>query len=289
MSVFAKPKAAIRVLTGRVIAHRTLPIHDDDIFLASYPKSGNTYVRFLLATLVYPDQCTSLLAADRLVPDVDGQTRRYFRQMPRPRIIKTHYPFDHTYKRVVYIVRDPRDVVLSQYHYQIKRKVLDEGYPLEAYVPRFVAGDVSNYGSWRQHVGSWLGAYPGNDPAFRLVRYEDLLHQTSAELGRIARFLHIESTPDQLAQAVERSTADQMRKLEEAESAKWGSTKGTRKDKPYFRAATDKQWVTALPSDCIAQIERAWGGLMASLGYQTVSGQYAPDAALSAVLSRHKD
>jgi len=266
--------SAARYFSNRDVPGPGLSVNSDDTFLVSYPKSGNTWIRFLVANFVYPEAGVTLLSADRLIPNVDGQSKKYFKQMPRPRIIKSHYPFQHTYKRVIYVVRDPRDVVLSQYHYQIKRGVLPVGAPLEPFVSRFLAGEVCPYGSWGENVSSWLAARRKN-PDFVLIRYEDLLRQTSAELARMAQLLKIEPMPDRIALAVERSTADRMRQLEKVEGSQWASTKGTRQDMSFIRAAKDRQWKTALPQDCVAQIENAWGEWMESLGYTENVGQGA--------------
>jgi hypothetical protein len=217
----------------------------------------------------------TLVSADRLIPNVDGQSKKYFKQMSRPRIIKSHYPFHPSYKNVIYVVRDPRDVVLSQYHYQIKRGVLTEAFPIEEFTSRFVAGEVSPYGSWGENVGSWLAAR-GFHPHFCVIRYEDLLKQTSVELGRMAGLLKIEPSSDRLTKAVERSTADRMRQLEKVEGSEWASTKGTRQDISFIRAAKDRQWRTALPTECVAQIESAWGDIMNSLEYTLETGRFAP-------------
>jgi hypothetical protein len=258
--------AVARYFTHQDSPGRALKVFPDDTFLVSYPKSGNTWVRFLVANFVHPEQDVTLLSADRFIPNVDGESRKFFKQMPHPRVIKSHYPFHPSYKRVIYVVRDPRDVVLSQYYFQIKRGVLPEGFPVAPYVSKFVAGEVCPYGSWGENVASWLAARRTN-PDFVLIRYEDLLRHTSNELARMAKLLKIEPAPDRLARAVERSTADRMRRLEKVEGSTWASTKGTRQDMSFIRAAKDRQWRTDLPEACVAQIEEAWGGLMESLGY----------------------
>jgi hypothetical protein len=266
--------SAARYFTNRDVPGPGLRVDSDDTFLVSYPKSGNTWIRFLVANFVCPEAGVTLLSADRLIPNVDGQSKKYFKEMPRPRIIKSHYPFQHAYKRVIYVVRDPRDVVLSQYHYQIKRGVLPVGAPIEPFVSAFLAGEVCPYASWGENVSSWLAARRKN-PDFVLIRYEDLLRQTSVELARMAKLLKIEPTPDRIALAVERSTADRMRQLEKVEGSRWASTKGTRQDMSFIRAAKDRQWKTGLPQDCVAQIENAWGDWMESLGYTENVGQDA--------------
>ena len=158
MGTIGRIFVGIRYLARQDPPRRRLIVDKDDTFLVSYPKSGNTWVRLLLANLIHPEEAVTLTGADRLIPSVDGQSRRYFEQMRRPRVIKSHYPFCETYKRVIYVVRDPRDIAVSQYHFQIKRRVLAEGFPIDEFITSFVAGDVCPYGSWGENVASWTGA-----------------------------------------------------------------------------------------------------------------------------------
>src|SRR5713101_9299626 len=120
---------------------RSLLILPDDVFLVSFPKSGNTWTRFLLANLIYPNQPATFANIHRLIPDPAGTTKRDFDRMPRPRIIKSHECFDPRYPRVVYIVRDPRDVAVSQYHYHRKLQRISDDSPIENFVTRFLAGE----------------------------------------------------------------------------------------------------------------------------------------------------
>src|SRR5579864_3903338 len=109
---------------------RNLLVFPDDTFLVSYPKSGNTWTRFLIANLVYPEKHPDFSNINELIPDPEALSKRHLGQLPRPRILKSHQYFDPRYERVICIVRDPRDVVLSEYHFQIKRRVLAEDFPI---------------------------------------------------------------------------------------------------------------------------------------------------------------
>jgi hypothetical protein len=103
----------VKFILGKDIAGRDLPVYADDTFIVSYPRSGNTWTRFLIANLLHPDQPATFANIERLVPDSEAQSSRYFKSIPRPRVIKSHQYFDPRYKKVIYIVRDPRDVALS--------------------------------------------------------------------------------------------------------------------------------------------------------------------------------
>ncbi len=253
---------------------RDVAVDPDDTFIVSYPKSGNTWTRFLVANLVYPDTPANFSNIEALIPDTIAVSRRAFARAPKPRIIKSHDYFNPTWPRIIYIVRDPRDVALSQFHFHRKRKLIGDDYPMEKFVTRFLAGDTTFpfiYGSWAENVSSWLATRHGR-PGFLLLRYEDMVAQPERELTRIAAFLKIDPRPERISQAVERSSADQMRQLEKAQADVWSLTKHSRKDIPFVRSAKSGGWRSGLSAESVAEIERTWGSLMRWLGYELSSG-----------------
>jgi hypothetical protein len=252
---------------------RNLDVFQDDVFLVSYPKSGNTWTRFLVANLAYPEQQVDFSTINQLTPDPEAATKRGLAQAQRPRIIKSHAYFDPRYPRVIYIVRDPRDVLLSEYHFDIKRQLIGEQFPIEDYVPRFLARKTEhNYGTWGENVGSWFYVRR-NSSDFLLVRYESLLSDGMRELARIAEFLGISPDRERLKLALEKSSADRMRELEKKQAHLWSSTKETRQDKPFVRAAKAGGWKAELPTACVAVVESAWGELMKELGYELTASR----------------
>ena len=265
--MFKQFASAVKILTRQVQPGMTLKVRPDDTFLVSYPKSGNTWMRFLIANLLQPDPPVGLLEADCIIPSVDGKTKRFFDAMKSPRVIKSHFSFIPAYKRVIYVVRDPRDVIMSQYHYQIKRGVLEQDAPLDDFVSRFIKGEVCPYGSWGENVGSWT-ATRRDDPNFLLLRYEDMLANVSAGAARISNFLGLPSDSNRIALAVERSSVDNMRKVEKSEGKKWESTKGTRQDISFFRSAKSGEGRRRCHGNRLQSLEKAWGPLMRSLNYR---------------------
>ena len=246
---------------------RYLDVWPDDIFILSFPKSGNTWTRFLIANLIYPETPADFSNINRLTPDPEAMSKRELAKMPRPRIIKSHQYFDPRYPRVIYIVRDPRDVMLSMYHFQRKCRVIEDQFPLEKYATQFIAGKTSPYGSWGDNVASWLVTRQ-NRPGFLLLRYEDMLEDAARELNKVVAFLQIPPDAERIANAVRRSAADEMRKLERSQAHLWSSTKSTRQDLPFVRAAKAGGWRTELPEEAVSQLEGAWGHLMTHLGYE---------------------
>jgi hypothetical protein len=251
---------------------RSLTVFPDDVFIVSYPKSGNTWTRFLIGNLLHPESRADFSNINLIIPDPEALAKRQLGRIPRPRFIKSHQYFDPRYPKVIYVVRDPRDVALSQYHFHRKRKLLSDGSSLEHFVGCFVAGKTSPYASWGDNVGSWLATRAGR-PSFLLLRYEDMLTNAVTELAKVADFVGIPANAERLEQAVERSSAGEMRKMEKAQAHLWSSTKNTRQDVPFVREAKSGGWITGLPAASIHEIEKAWATIMRTLGYEVTSDQ----------------
>ncbi|HEV2178543.1 MAG TPA: sulfotransferase domain-containing protein [Terriglobia bacterium] len=257
----------------KATAGRSHTVFPDDRYLVSYPKSGNTWVRFLVANLVHSEFPTTFQNVDLRIPEVYNYSDRELRAFPRPRVLKTHEPFDFRYPKVIYIVRDPRDVALSKYHWIRKWRGIPDGYPVEDFVGRWIVAEFDQYlkaGSWADNVLSWL-AMRASSVDFLLVRYEDLLGATRDQLRRMARFLGIEPSEEILTRAIDLSSADRMRTLEKKESREWRDTRPTRQDIPFVRKAAAGDWKTACPPGAVRQIEAAWWPLMKLLSYELAS------------------
>jgi sulfotransferase family protein len=260
--------AYARVVTKQQPAARGLTVYPDDTFLVSFPRSGNTWTRFLVCNLIDPDNPVDFAQLESRIPEIYDVTDRALRAFPRPRIIKSHESFDPRYKQVIYVVRDPRDVLLSYYEFQLKRRVITEACSLENFVPRFMESEFEpKTGSWRDHVLSWIATRDGQKN-FLLLRYEDMLANAQQESLKIASFLGLDSSPERITRAVDLSSADRMRSLEKEQSGEWKETKNTRQDKPFVRQAISGGWKSALPEHCVAELETAWGDVMRSVGYQ---------------------
>jgi hypothetical protein len=271
-------KVILKYILGLDQAGRNFAVFPDDTMLASYPRSGNTWTRFLIANLLYPNETVTFANIERLIPDTSSISSRALKRIPRPRIIKSHDYFDHRYPRVIYIVRDPRDVALSYYDFDRKYRHVADDYPLEKYVDDFVSGKLSSadWGTWGENVASWVSTR-SNAETFMLERYEDLLRNTRLELSRLANFLGLRPSEGLLDRAISDSSADRMRQLEKEQEDQWVATKKYRKDIPFVRTASAGGWRNNLPEACVERIERAWGELMSSLGYPLFAGRVHED------------
>ncbi len=199
------------------------------IWIASYPKSGNTWVRFLACNLLFGPQ-DSAAAFSQLAPDVHE-----LRELPRllaPRMLmKTHFQFSERMPLAsetagaVYIVRHPADVLLSNFHYSQRSgaKGSDERGALDRYVEQFLGnrGDPRwrqlGMGTWDENVRSWISA-PLPFPILTL-RYEDLLARPMVEAARLQQFLALQRTAAEVARAVAASSFERLRAIEESDIA----------------------------------------------------------------------
>lgn len=258
-------RLGIKAFLGIDRVARAWTIFSDDVFLVSYPKSGNTWVRFLIANLVFPGDSIDFKNIEQKIPII--RTPDYkLRRIPRPRILKSHQYFNAEYPKVILIVRDPRDVAVSYYHYSLKIGQIERSCSIEDFVERFVAGTLDRHGSWGENVGSWLGAREGN-PGFLMARYEDLLADAGAVLHRIASFLGVSANAAYVNRAVEMSSAEHMRRLEQEQFSVLHRDMKGRKDKPFVRSAKSGSWREELSAQSVACIEAAWPQLMTKLGY----------------------
>jgi len=266
-----------RVLTGRQLAGRNLTVFPDDVFVVSYPRSGNTWTRFLISNLIYQDEPTTFVNIESRIPEIYFNADHKMRALERPRILKSHECFQPHYKRVIYIVRDPRDVAVSFYHHNVKAGNISEDYAMDDFIPRFIAAEFdSRWGCWQDSVVSWLTLRQGL-PTFLMLRYEDMKTDPHGQLLRVADFLRqcsfrqVDASQEKIQRAVDLSTPDRMRALEKEQGDKWVLTEKTRLDKPFIRSAKSGGWKSTLSQKAVSMIESAWGATMNELGYELVA------------------
>lgn len=248
------------LLAGRPVG-RDLSVRDSDVFLVSYPKSGNTWLRFAVGNLIFDDGVDFGNLEGR-IPDIYVASRRQLAGLPDPRVIKSHEPFDPRYRRTVYIVRDPRDVAVSYAHFRRKMGWLDASTSLDDFTEGFVEGTLDDYGSWGDHVGRWLEARSG-DGDFLLLRYEDLLDDIETSLGRVAAMLEVSATPEALRDAADASSFRRMSGMEH----QWDTVSRGGPSAPFMRSGQSGGWRDELPEPCAARIRDIWAPLMDELGY----------------------
>lgn len=115
-------RAGIEINSGTEIlsAAKIHPInesHPSDVFVAGYPKSGITWIQYLLAGLTCGVDASSApdTLVQALVPDVGYQ--KFYMRFATPTFFRTHFLPQSSYRRVIYLVRDGRDVMVSYFSF----------------------------------------------------------------------------------------------------------------------------------------------------------------------------
>jgi len=166
------------------------------IWLASYPRSGNTFLRVILNNVfgqktysLYDDKLD--IAADRKTAEIvghemlpEGISLKDARAAEKLYIIKTHGPPPVADDKAIYLVRDGREASLSY------KKYLDRFGKVERDILDIVHGNVS-FGSWGEHIYRWA---PGKRPNTLLLKFEDLIDNPYKYVNQLERFTGLEQS-----------------------------------------------------------------------------------------------
>lgn len=193
---------------------------DGDLILASYPKTGTTWMNYVL--LQIKSRAESFPSFQevtfKIVPYIELTGVEAVHAQSKPRLYKHHIAYDFVQKndksKVVYVYRHPEDTVVSFYHFL---RGLHPDIPLDfdQFFDGFLSGKIG-YGSYFRHVLSFYKHR--EDENLLMVSYEKLHSHRREEILRIAKFLGEEhyqslSEDEQLFEKiVERTSFDYMKK-----------------------------------------------------------------------------
>lgn len=179
---------------------------EDDVFLVGHPKSGTTWLRDLLAGVIYgiDPEYAPYPVVGFVIP---GTGKPYYRRHSTPMFFRSHDLPRPDYRRVAYLVRDGRDVMVSYFHYlrALRRKDIDLLSVVEGRDTLFPY-------KWHEYVEAWL-ANPYNARMI-VIRYEDLQKDTVNELQRLCAFVGVEKETAFLAQIAEKASFQKARHKE---------------------------------------------------------------------------
>lgn len=194
-------------------------------WIASYPKSGNTWARFLAANLLF-GRVESAADLNRLVPDIHETDERAL-PPTQPTLIKTHLAFSpgmrwarHT-AAAIYVARNPVDTMGSNFHYARRTGELRGDNPIDQFAAAFMANQGlvkwkrRGFGSWTEHVDSWLSRE--KDFPLLVLRYEEMLADATGAAKKICQFLKLSKSDTEIEQAAANSSFDAMRRIEESD------------------------------------------------------------------------
>jgi Sulfotransferase domain len=216
-----------RPLKRYYLAHRERErfrklLHPTDVFIVGHPKSGNTLMSYMLATLLYKDYGAqiNLTNMGRYIPQIhfEDHSIGHYEDISMPRLFRNEAPlYPELYPNVIYLVRDPRAVLVSYYHMYCTI-FDDKTTTIENFVDEYLLnGCIKRYepmiDRWDKQVSTWVKRSK-KDGRVMLMRYEDILSDKMAALRKAAAFTGISCSEDCFDLALSRSSFEAMQKLE---------------------------------------------------------------------------
>jgi hypothetical protein len=233
----------------------------NDVFLASYPRSGNTWTRFLL-TEILAKESASFDNVNLAIPEMGIHARAQLTLPNGGRLIKTHEPYRSEYKRAVYLVRDFRDVVLSQFSRE--RELGMHRMSLDEYLPLFLEGRLSGFGSWQHHLPSWLDGPLAKTGDMLVIRFEEMRRDPQPCITPIVEFLGYEPRTEIIRAAIENNSVERMRAKENAAQK---LHKSTGEEGRFVRKGSIAGWRAKMTESQLQLIDQHAGEVLVRLGY----------------------
>jgi Sulfotransferase domain len=247
------------------VLYRHTAVSRRDAFLVSYPKSGNTWLKFMLAHLLGGREA-DFDTDSTVIADV-GSHRATPRVLPgEGRLIKSHEPYagplKHRYRKAIYLIRDGRDVAVS-YYYTLIRRGLYEG-EFGPFLRLFLTGGVDGYGPWHRHVDAWIQSPLGRSGSLLVLKYEDLLAEPVENLSAAMEFLGAPVDRERAEETIEAYSAERMRERER--QSRFHERK-KRKDIMFVRTAGSGDWAQTFGAQDEELFAQVTGDLLERLGY----------------------
>ena len=247
------------------------------VWLASYPKSGNTFVRSLLSSYIFSKDGNfsfDLLKNIKQFPD-----RSLFKQIG----VDIHSCFmntktfqftdRHNTLGVIYVVRDPRNVITSYSHHFQKTPQESLELLLSHQILKKDDRHCTTYlGSWKYHYNSWKVFRRFNK--YLLVRYEDLVNDTEKTFLNILKFIaHLGQVKfsldkEKFENTLKTTGFEKMRALESKESfAEAKEDKSTGKKIKFFNMGIKNDWKKLLDKNIRESLDKELADEMRELNY----------------------
>ncbi len=275
------------------------------IWIASYPKSGNTWLRSFICSYYFTDKGSfnfELLRNIEQYPQKKffsekitkpGEISNYWKESQKKIIqnkknyfFKTHNNFMEINGKsftdtnltlgVVYIIRDPRNVITSiNNHFNLDYKeslkfMINE----RKYIHDDREDDYADFhflSSWSNHYKSWVNAKEFNK---LVIKYEDLERNTYNTFFKIINFLNkllkINDEPNKkkIQNSINATNFENLKKLEKKYGFNESVVGGKTKEKiNFFNMGSSNQWEKVIPEEYHYEINKSFENDLNFLGY----------------------
>ncbi len=266
-------KFAQTKLRAPLVWWRHRGLNPSDMFFGAYPKSGTTWARFVLFEML-SGKASGFKATNQQMPGV-GLHHDALRLLPNGgRLVASHEYYRNDYHRAIYMVRDARDVLLSEFAFLSALEYYTKD--LDSFVKTFLFTCVSAYGPWHKNVNSWLDSPLAKNGNMLLVRYEDLRKDPVPLFAEMADFLGAKVSEEKIKEAVANNSIQNMRAKEDKEPVR-ASIKGR-----FVRDGKVRGWVSKLTPEQVRLIDEHAGSTLLRLGYPLASELVADESGVPA-------
>ncbi|XP_075780151.1 amine sulfotransferase-like isoform X1 [Pelodiscus sinensis] len=236
-------------------------IRDSDVFVATFPKSGTVWVQNILSLIYHEghrDGTENIDLMDR-VPWLEYNLRNVdYVNRPSPRLFATHLlhnlvPSDLRKRtgKVIYVARNPKDVVVSYFHFSNFIVKLETISDFNVFLEKFLAGKVSP-GSWLDHIEGWFTHR--DDFNILFLTFEEMKKDLRGAVLKICKFLGKQLTEKELDTVVENASFDNMKRDVRANYENMPESSLQEQGKGHFlRKGTIGDWKNTMT---VAQSER---------------------------------
>ncbi|XP_047057978.1 cytosolic sulfotransferase 8-like, partial [Lolium rigidum] len=268
-------------MVGTMVADACFAARPSDVVVATLPKSGTTWIKALLYSTVHrrehpvgspdhpfnslgPHECIKFfdyqLYTGNRIPDLD--------ELPDPRLFATHVPFASLPRsvlasgcKIVYVCRDPKDHLISQWSFANKFRVRDGLEPLSVEAAAgFFCDGVSPFGPYWDHVLGYWHAHLAHPEQVLFFRYEEMSRDPAAHVRRLAEFVgcqfSVEEEEDGVVDAIVKLCSfENMTGLEATKGGKTELAFGAVENSSFFRRGVVADWVNHLSPETAGRID----------------------------------
>lgn len=247
-------------------------------WIASFPKSGNTWLRFIAAHVLF-DLGGDSAKVDAAVPDMHYSSGGLSHQYDGAYVVKTHFPYDKLpdrfdFGKAAYVVRHPLDVVASSAQYLDPEGERDQQLQLASQFIEY--GNLKHwygmgFGSWEGHVKSWIDA--ADDAEILVLRYEDMLDDPTGAISQFAKHFGVELDDERVRRIADETSFDSMKALEEADIDRGvglfnTESKYKRTGFSFLQRGQVGRYKDVLTADLVDALRERFRPMMETLGYE---------------------
>nr|XP_006123299.1 amine sulfotransferase-like [Pelodiscus sinensis]XP_006123300.1 amine sulfotransferase-like [Pelodiscus sinensis]XP_025040544.1 amine sulfotransferase-like [Pelodiscus sinensis] len=235
-------------------------IRDSDVFVVTYPKSGTVWSQNILSLIYHEGHrggTENIGLIDR-VPWLEYNLRNVdYVNRPSPRLFATHLPCNLVPRdlrnrrgKVIYVARNPKDVVVSYFHFSKLAVKLETISDFNIFLETFLAGKVSP-GSWLDHIRGWFTHR--DDFNILFLTFEEMKKDLRGAVLKICKFLGKQLTGKELDTVVEKASFDNMKRDARANYESMPESVLERGKGHFLRKGTIGDWKNTMT---VAQSER---------------------------------